>query len=106
MKVLHAAAYFAPAFGYGGPPRSILELCRGLARIGVEVEVFTTTADGAAELPASPPEGDRYEGLTVRYFPLAAPRRLFAARGLARAIEARVAGFDVVHAHGLWNVPA
>ena len=106
MRVLHVTSYFAPAFGYGGPPRSILGLCRGLQRVGVHVEVFTTTAHGPAELPASPPEGDRYEGVPVRYFPLAFPRRLFGARGLGRALRGSLGGYDVVHIHGLWNLPA
>ncbi|HEX9420971.1 MAG TPA: glycosyl transferase group 1, partial [Methylomirabilota bacterium] len=62
MRVLHVTPYFAPAFRYGGPPRSVLGLCRALLRQGVEVEVLTTTADGPSELPCSPLEGDVYEG--------------------------------------------
>ncbi len=106
MRVLHVSAYFAPAFSYGGPPRSLLGLCRGLRGAGVEVEVFTTTANGATDLPASPPEGDRFEGVPVRYFPLSVPRRLFRARGLPAALESSVDRYDLVHSHGLWNLPA
>ena len=39
---MRVTAYFAPAFSYGGPPRSILGLCRGLQRAEVNVEVFTS----------------------------------------------------------------
>jgi glycosyltransferase involved in cell wall biosynthesis len=106
VRVLHVAAYFAPAFCYGGPPRSILGLCRALQRAGVDVEVFTTTANGTGELRASPPEGDRYEGVPVRYFPLAFPRRLFGARGLEAALRRGGHRYDLVHVHGLWNRPA
>ena len=105
MRVLHVTSYFAPAFRYGGPPRSILGLCRALQRAGVRVEVFTTTANGPAELPASPPEGDRYEGVPVRYFPLAFPRRAFGARGFGAALRRNLGRYDVVHIHGLWNLP-
>ena len=35
MRVLHVTPYFAPAFRYGGPPRSVLGLCRALLRAGV-----------------------------------------------------------------------
>jgi glycosyltransferase involved in cell wall biosynthesis len=104
--VLHVTPYFAPAFCYGGPPRSVLGLCRGLQRAGVEIEVFTTAANGASDLPASPPEGERYEGVPVRYFPRAFPRRLFAAAGLSAALASRLTGYDLMHAHGLWNAPA
>lgn len=106
MRVLHVTPYFAPAFCYGGPPRSILGLCRGLQRAGVEVQVFTTTANGASKLPASLPEGDRYEGVPVRYFPLAFPRRLFGAVGLGAALASEAQRYDLLHIHGLWNIPA
>jgi glycosyltransferase involved in cell wall biosynthesis len=105
VRVLHVTAYFAPAFCYGGPPRSVLGLCRGLAQAGVDVEVFTTTANGDGELPASPPQGDNYEGVRVRYFPLAFPRRLFGARRMDAALGGLGERYDLVHVHGLWNVP-
>ena len=72
LRVLHVSAYFAPAFRYGGPPRSILGLCQALTRAGADVEVFTTTANGDERLPAAP-DGTTYEGVRVRYFPLARP---------------------------------
>ncbi len=106
MRIIHVTPYFAPAFGYGGPPRSVLGLCRALMAAGVEVEVFTTTADGGRELPPSPPEGERYDGVLVRYFPLAAPRRMFQAQGLGAALAMAAARADLIHIHGLWNLPA
>lgn len=105
MRVLHVSPYFAPAFRYGGPPRSILGLCRALQRAGVSVEVLTTTAAGDSDLPASPPGGNRYEGVDVRYLPRAFPRRLFGARGLGAALEAALTRADLVHVHGLWTLP-
>ena len=105
MRTLHVSPYFAPAFRYGGPPRSVLGLCRALDAAGVEVEVLTTTADGPADLPASPPEGSRYEGVAVRYLERAFPRRLFGARGLGRALDQAIARCDLVHVHGLWTLP-
>ena len=104
MRVLHVSPYFAPAHQYGGPPASILGLCKGLLRAGVDVEVVTTTANGRTPLPASPSEGTRYEGVPVRYAPAAFPRRFFGAkirRPLADAIERA----DLCHIHGVWNVP-
>jgi glycosyltransferase involved in cell wall biosynthesis len=105
LRILHVTPYFAPAFRYGGPPRSVLGLCRALGQAGIEVEVLTTAADGPFELPPSPPEGEIYEGVAVRYLPRAFPRRLFGARGLGAALDAAIARSDLVHVHGLWNAP-
>ena len=103
MRVLHVTPYFAPAFRYGGPPRSILGLCRALGEAGVDVEVLTTTANGDQPLPPAP-AGVDYEGVRVRYFPLAWPQRYWRAQGLRAALHTATAGADLVHVHGLWNM--
>jgi glycosyltransferase involved in cell wall biosynthesis len=103
--VLHVSAYFAPAFRYGGPPRSILGLCQALARAGADVEVFTTTANGDEPLPPAP-GGVTYEGVRVRYFPLAWPPIAWRASGLAGALTRAARSADLVHVHGLWNFTA
>jgi glycosyltransferase involved in cell wall biosynthesis len=103
LRVLHVTPYFAPAYRYGGPPRSILGLCRALGDAGVDVEVFTTTANGEEPLPPAP-HGTVHEGVRVRYFPLAWPRRYWRARGLRAALKRAAAHADLVHVHGLWNM--
>jgi glycosyltransferase involved in cell wall biosynthesis len=103
VRVLHVTPYFAPAFRYGGPPRSILGLCQGLVKTGVDVEVFTTTANGDEPLPAAP-GGVTYEGVPVRYFPLAWPQRYWRANGLRAALRAAADRADLIHVHGLWNM--
>jgi hypothetical protein len=45
-----------------------------LAPPASDVEVFTTTANGAEPLPAAP-DGTAYDGVPVRYFPLTWPKR-------------------------------
>jgi glycosyltransferase involved in cell wall biosynthesis len=104
LRVLHVSPYFAPAFRYGGPPRSIFGLCQGLQRAGVEVEVLTTAANGPKDLIASAPGGERYQGVPVRYLPVAFPRRFFGAR-MATALAEALPRVDLCHIHGLWNVP-
>jgi glycosyltransferase involved in cell wall biosynthesis len=106
MRVLHVIPYFVPAFNYGGPPISTLSLCKALLRLGVNVEVFTTTANGASDLPASVEGPDVYEGVPVRYFPRAFPKRFYGAAGLAEAISKELDNYDLIHTHGLWNLPA
>jgi glycosyltransferase involved in cell wall biosynthesis len=105
VRVLHVSAYFAPAFRYGGPPRTILGLCQAQVRAGVDVEVFTTTANGDAPLPPAP-DGVEYHGVRVRYFPLSWPRRFWRSADLARAIAREATGADLIHVHGLWNFTA
>src|ERR1700704_2446706 len=96
LRVLHVSAYFAPAFRYGGPPRSVLGLCQALVRAGVEVEVFTTTANGDDPLPPAP-DGVDYQGVRARYFPLARPQRYWRAAGLADALARAAPAADLVH---------
>jgi glycosyltransferase involved in cell wall biosynthesis len=103
VRVLQVVAYFAPAFAYGGPPRTVLGLCRALQEFGVDVDVFTTTANGSSDFPASPEYGEIYEGVRVHYFTRHFPKRFFRAADLARILSASVCDFDLVHVHGLWN---
>src|SRR5215212_4181629 len=103
MHVVHVTPYFAPAFRYGGPPRTVLGLCHALRAAGVEIEVVTTTANGDSPLPASQ-EGDDYEGIPVHYAAAAFPRRYFGA-ALALPLRAALQRADICHIHGLWNAP-
>jgi glycosyltransferase involved in cell wall biosynthesis len=72
----------------------------------VDIEVVTTTANGSTELPARTEKGTSLSGVPVRYFPLKWPRRFFAASRLKEALHEDVGRYDLVHVHGLWNVPA
>lgn len=105
MRVIHVAAYFAPEFQYGGPPRSILGLCKALQQSGVDVQVLTTTANGSHDLGAETLAARVYEGVRVRYLPRVPPRWLWNARGLRRVLADEIARADVVHIHGLWHLP-
>jgi glycosyltransferase involved in cell wall biosynthesis len=106
MRVLHVTPYFAPAYVYGGPPRSILGLCAALARLGVAVDVVTTTANGpGTPLPAATAAPVSIDGVIVRYFPWSSPRWLWHATGLRHWLNREIAAYDVVHIHGLWHLP-
>jgi glycosyltransferase involved in cell wall biosynthesis len=104
MRIAHTTPYFAPAFVYGGPPRSVLGLCQALRRAGADIQVITTDANGDGEVAREIVEKGEYGGIAVRYLPRAWPRVYFGARGVTAAVD-RVAGaIDVVHLHGCWNV--
>jgi hypothetical protein len=101
VRVVHVTPYFAPAFRYGGPPRTVLGLCRALRTSGVDVEVITTAANGDTPLPASAASGDVYEGVPVHYAPLAFPRRFFGA-AIDTPLRSALRRADICHIHGLW----
>jgi len=102
VKVLHVTPYFAPAWAYGGPPRSVYELCRELARRGHEVTVLTTDADDAEHRAG--PLREALEGIDVHRLPnlsnrLAWRRQFFLPRGTGRFLRERMTQFDLVHLH-------
>ena len=96
-------AYFAPAFVYGGPPRSIVGLSRAQQDAGVDVCVVTTTANGDAELDDAIVARGLYDGIPVRYCERAWPRSIFYAPSLRNVLASELADADVLHIHGLWN---
>ena len=103
VRVVHVCAYFAPAFVYGGPPRSILELCRAQRAAGVDVRVVTTTADGDGELREEITSHGDYDGIPVRYCGRAWPRSIFYAPSLPAILATELKDDAVLHIHGLWN---
>jgi glycosyltransferase involved in cell wall biosynthesis len=103
LRVVHVCAYFAPAFVYGGPPRSILGLCRAQHDAGIDVRVVTTTANGDSELDDAVVARGEYEGIAVRYCARAWPRSIFHAPSLGAVVASELRDADVLHIHGLWN---
>ena len=103
VRVVHVCAYFAPAFVYGGPPRSILALCRAQRAAGVDVRVVTTTADGDGELREEITSRGDYDGIPVRYCGRAWPRSIFYAPSLPAILATELKDDAVLHIHGLWN---
>jgi glycosyltransferase involved in cell wall biosynthesis len=103
MRVVHVTPYFAPAFVYGGPPRSVLALCRALRHAGAAVEVVTSTANGDGELPAAVSAQKTFDGVPVTYVPRSFPKRYFRAAELAATLDRHAADCDLVHLHGCWN---
>ncbi|MBF0176399.1 MAG: glycosyltransferase [Magnetococcales bacterium] len=105
LRILHIVPTYVPAWRYGGPIRSVHGLCRGLARQGHDVHVFTSSLDGPGELDvplASPVDLD---GVMVRYDPPGWPRRLYRYPGLLVALREQLVHFDILHLHGvfLWS---
>ncbi len=99
MRVLHVAGSYFPAVAYGGPICSIHNLCKYLARAGVELSVLTTNANGREVLgiPAGTPVDQ--DGVRVVYHRRSLPIRHVVSFPLGKAIRSAARSFDLIHAH-------
>jgi len=79
-------------------------MCKALTATGVDVEVFTTTANGSGpDLPAAVHEPRNYEGVPVLYFPREVGSKFFRAPRMRDALRKNIRRFDLVHIHTIWN---
>jgi len=105
LRVLHVVATYYPAVRYGGPIRSVHGLAAGLARRGHDVHVYTTNVDGDQDLDVPTDQPVAMDAVSVHYFPVPALRRLYWAPALKRRLRQSIAGFDVIHIHGVYLWP-
>lgn len=107
VRVLHVVPSLA--LRNGGVSASVRELCRGLAKLGVGVNLWSTKGGFLPE--ADEPADRKLEeaGVQLRYYPISA-RLPFGERyayspALRRALLERVPQIDLVHIHMLWRYP-
>lgn len=105
MRVLHVIPSYLPAWRYGGPVRAVHSLARAQVASGDTVEVFTTNVDGDRVLDVPTTRAVERDRVAIRYFAIGRPRRLARAPGLRRALHARIAEFDIVHLHSVFQWP-
>ena len=105
LRLLNVVPTYLPAVRYGGPIRSVHELCRELAAAGHDVHVFTTNVDGPfdSDVPLMRPVD--LDGVKVTYFPSRTLRRLYWSPPMRQALESAITGFDVVHLHAVYLWP-
>ncbi|MFD0795032.1 XrtY-associated glycosyltransferase XYAG1 [Mucilaginibacter litoreus] len=104
MKVLHINASYKPAYVYGGPTVSVSMLCEQLHGAGIDVEVYTTTANGVAELPVKPNETKYVDNVAVTYFKRVTKDHTHFSPALLGALNKKIKQFDIVHIHAWWNL--
>jgi glycosyltransferase involved in cell wall biosynthesis len=105
MKVLQVTPAFYPAHVYGGPIQSMYHLCCHLGRVGCEVRVLTTDANGIdAVLDVEKSEEVRIEdNVHVRYC-----KRIFrhsVSLLFLRELPIYVKWADVVHLRAVYSFP-
>ena len=119
MRLLHVVPTYVPAWRHGGPIVAVHGLCKALAARGHEVTVFTTDVhgDGTLDVPRAAPV--ELNGVTVWYFPVGAPRRLYRSPAMGRALAgflperqgrggaaaAAAAACDIAHLHSVFLWP-
>lgn len=105
MKILHVVPTYLPAWRHGGPILAVHGLAKALAARGHEVQVVTTDVhgDGRLDVPLRTPVV--LDGVTVRYYPVVFPRRLYFSPALAKALGRLVPEADVVHLHSVFLFP-
>jgi glycosyltransferase involved in cell wall biosynthesis len=120
LRILHVTPYSAGAWAYGGIPRLVHTLTRGLARRGNLVTVCTTDAcDDRRRLPKREATRNRFaawppsrtgDNVELRVFPnvsnrLAYHLQLFLPLGFTTYLSEQAGSFDVAHLHACRNIP-
>lgn len=108
MRYLQVTSYYAPAWGYGGPPRVMTDYARGLAARGHDVTVLTSDVLDAEH--RARPRQEVLDGVKIERFSnlsngLAWRAKKYLPPGLVAATARRIRGFDVVHATDVRTVP-
>lgn len=75
-----------------------------MAKAGYAIEVFTTTANGADEVPVAPNMPTDVDGVKVTYFKRITGDHTHFSPALLRKIWKDVRSFDIVHIHAWWNL--
>lgn len=104
MRVLHVIPTISLA--YGGPSVAVRAMTRALAARGHDVTVATTgSAEEAGAGADQAGMSVRHPGVTYRCFPQAGKGKWMFSWPLTTWLAREIAGFDVVHVHGLFQYP-
>lgn len=75
-----------------------------MASAGCIIKVFTTTANGATELPVNPNQQTMVDGVAVTYFKRRTKDHSHFSPALLSSLWREVKNFDLVHIHAWWNL--
>jgi glycosyltransferase involved in cell wall biosynthesis len=102
MKILHVTPAYEGAWHLGGVVRAVSQLCRGLARLGHDVTVFTTDSglNTADHIPVDQPV--TAGGVKVFYFKTDFLPNFGYSKSLRQACLRYIRDFDIVHLSSLW----
>lgn len=102
-NILHITPSYKPAYVYGGPTRSVSELCEKQALLNCYVTVYTTTANGKEDFLEST---EKMSGVQVHYFKRITGDHSHFSPKLLSQVWSNCHKFDIVHIHSWWNFVA
>ncbi|MFH1791836.1 MAG: glycosyltransferase [Candidatus Omnitrophota bacterium] len=105
MNILHVTPTYIPAYVQGGSVRAAHELCKALARRGVNITVYTTNIDCGDISDIHEKTEREADGLKITYFPVRFPGRYYYSPAMSAAIEINAGRFDIVHIHSVFLHP-
>lgn len=104
MKLVAVVAYYKPAFVYGGPVRSTAALYEGLIKLGVDITVITTDANGGQKLDVPLLTPTDVDGVQVIYCPTKSrPSSAFHSPGLIDEAKRHIPHADIVNLQTFWG---
>ncbi|MBS7566463.1 glycosyltransferase [Mucilaginibacter sp. Bleaf8] len=104
MKILFIVPSYKPAYIYGGPIVVVALLAEQLVKLGHEVNVYTTTANGQTELNLEAGKPIIVDGVNVTYFKRVTKDHTHASPDLWKLLNNTIKDFDVIHIHSWWNL--
>jgi len=107
MRVLFVTPFYAESYLMGGMATCPAEWARTLVNLGVDVDVFTTTANGRTDLDVPLGVPLEHDGTNVIYFPrIKQSGNLFVSFPLLVACKKAIPTYDIIHSIGLWTFPS
>ena len=82
----------------------LLGFVKVLVSHGVEVKVFTTTANGKTELDVKANDEYSVEGVQVIYFKRFFRDNIYISPALWKRLYFECKNYDVIHIHSWWNI--
>lgn len=83
---------------------SVAMLCEELVRANIDINVYTTTANGPAELAVDTNRPVDVDGVPVNYFKRITKDHTHYSPALLKAVWKNANSYDVVHIHAWWNL--
>lgn len=101
MRVLHVTPFHARAIRMGGVAVGTGALARAQARAGAQVTVFATDVG----LEGGIKDTEFIGGVAYRCFHVRQGMPFFFSGEMISTLKTCVSDFDILHIHGLWNLP-
>lgn len=103
MKIL----IVIPALGnvYGGPSKSVLELAESIGKLGVNVDVVATNANGEKTLDVDLNQWIIQKHYRVRYFSCLDFMDYKLTLSMSQWLFSNVSSYDLVHTHAIFSYP-